>query len=241
MKKITALMIILALMLFIFAFSPGATVYASEVTTTNQTQETTTSQPATTISISIPAEIEESPIYQDLINNETVQKLATLLGINVGILALILLVAFLATKWLKKNYLNRIATTQAVAKRFDESNKETIELRQTVIKQEKDMAVMSKAFLSLNANLDVVLQGLLLMVNASKSDAVAIHKAGFQSQVANAIALKDSTIQDVASLASKINASALLVANTELLKVKTAGEFLGMAIQQVKDSVGNVG
>ncbi len=244
MKKVIALFIILFAFIIFAGLSPGLPVSAAEVTTT-QTQEeattstvTTTVAPTTTTTISIPAEITDNPLFQDLVNNETVQKLATLLGINVGILALILFVAFLIVKWLKKNWQVRITTSQAVAKRLDDTNSQTIGLQKQIEHNETNQASLVRLIAEQKAAFDIILQSLLILINSSKNEAVTPFKTQIQSAVSSLLAADSLNFVELVRIGNQINKNAMNLANSELPLVKTAAQEIKDLTTAVKESMG---
>jgi hypothetical protein len=235
MKRIFAF---LAVFLFAFLFvmigqsADAVQVNAQEVTTTAE-EETTTVTTTTTFGITVPSDILTDPLYQDIIQNETAQQIATLLGISVGTLALILVGLFIAIKWLKNNYLGRRTTNAALGATYDQLGTAI----QTTNLSLQQSAVTTAEVEQLKPLLLVIGEGLFQVISTSPNARLNQYAPEFQAKYASAISIFTQPIAGVDKAVKLAADETLRLARKPLPEVLTDAVKVMDALKNVKDAV----
>jgi hypothetical protein len=235
MKRIFAC---LAVLLFAFLFvmiaktADAVQVNAQYVTTTAE-EETTTVTTTTTFGITVPSDILTDPLYQDIIQNETAQQIATLLGISVGTLALILVGLFIAIKWLKNNYLGRRTTNNALTATYDRLGTAI----QTTNLSLQQSAITTAEVEQLKPLLLVIGEGLFQVISTSPNARLNQYAPEFQAKYASAISIFTQPIAGVDKAVKLAADESLRLARKPLPEVLTDAAKVLDALKNVKDTV----
>jgi hypothetical protein len=235
MKRIFAF---LAVFLFAFLFvmigqsADAVQVNAQEVTTTAE-EETTTVTTTTTFGITVPPDILTDPLYQDIIQNETAQQIATLLGISVGTLALILVGLFIAIKWLKNNYLGRRTTNNALTATYDQLGTAI----QTTNLSLQQSAITTAEVEQLKPLLLVIGEGLFQVISTSPNARLNQYAPEFQAKYASAVSIFTQPIAGVDKAVKLAADESLRLARKPLPEVLTDAAKVLDALKNVKDTV----
>lgn len=231
MKKIIVFLFLFFAVFIVMGASLQPPLHAEELTTTAQeeTTTTTTAEEATT-SFSIPEWILTDPAFLALLDNEAVNQLATILGINVIVLAVGLFVLFFVIKWLKKGYEIRRA-----------GNQNSVETQRLLEEHKRQQELIIEVLAMLGVQNDRVLpavsgtlQAILAIAKTSKNDDL---RALVPSIEESAIAAQNALTASANALPNLLKRSSdgigkLLNLNTD--NIPTIGKVIAEAIEKVK-------
>ena len=231
MKKLFALFAILLFVGLFAAIGQSPVVNAGEITTTATTEEVTTTV-TTTFGISVPSNILTDPLYQDIIQNETAQQIATLLGVSVGTLALILVGLFIAIKWLKKNYLNRSTNISVLNETLGAIN--TLSPR---IDGATQLAALSSAEVEqLKPLLLTIGEGLFYVITTSTNSKLNGYAPEFQAKYAAAIAAFTQPISGIDKAVKLVSDEAMRLVRKPLPEIITDAKLILSKAEAVKST-----